>query len=68
MTEPGAGSDLQGIRTTAVKDGDSYVLNGSKTFITNGFHSDVVIVVRPCAVYVVCFSCRRHRWHAAASP
>jgi hypothetical protein len=51
-----------------VKDGDSYVLNGSKTFITNGFHSDVVIVVRPCAVYVVCFSCRRHRWHAAASP
>ena len=45
MTEPGAGSDLQGIRTTAVRDGDSYVLNGSKTFITNGIHADLVIVV-----------------------
>ncbi|WP_304640363.1 acyl-CoA dehydrogenase family protein [Pseudomonas sp.] len=44
MTEPGAGSDLQAIRTTAVKDGDSYVLNGSKTFITNGQHADLVIV------------------------
>jgi acyl-CoA dehydrogenase len=36
MTEPGAGSDLQGIKTTAKLDGDSYVINGSKTFITNG--------------------------------
>ncbi|GAA1539400.1 acyl-CoA dehydrogenase family protein [Nocardioides humi] len=45
MTEPGAGSDLQGIRTTAVDKGDHYVLNGSKTFITNGIHSDLVIVV-----------------------
>jgi long-chain-acyl-CoA dehydrogenase len=45
MTEPGAGSDLQGIRTTAVRDGDDYVLNGAKTFITNGIHSDMVIVV-----------------------
>ena len=45
MTEPGAGSDLQGVRTTAVRDGDSYVLNGSKTFITNGIHADLVIVV-----------------------
>ena len=44
MTEPGAGSDLQGIRTTAEKDGDDYVINGSKTFITNGQHCDVVIV------------------------
>jgi long-chain-acyl-CoA dehydrogenase len=44
MTEPGAGSDLQGIRTTAVRDGDSWVLNGAKTFITNGINSDVVIV------------------------
>jgi len=44
MTEPGAGSDLQAIRTTAVKDGDCYVLNGSKTFITNGQHADLVIV------------------------
>ena len=45
MTEPAAGSDLQGIRTTAVRAGDHYVLNGSKTFITNGSHCDLVIVV-----------------------
>src|SRR5688500_304204 len=45
MTEPGAGSDLQGISTTARKDGDGWVLNGSKTFITNGINSDLVIVV-----------------------
>jgi len=45
MTEPGAGSDLQGVKTTAVRDGDEYVLNGSKTFITNGWHADLVIVV-----------------------
>ena len=45
MTEPGAGSDLQAIKTTAVKKGDKYILNGSKTFITNGWHSDLVIVV-----------------------
>jgi len=44
MTEPGAGSDLQGIRTAAVDKGDHYVLNGSKTFITNGINSDLVIV------------------------
>lgn len=45
MTEPGTGSDLQGIKTRAVKEGDHYILNGSKTFITNGIHSDLVIVV-----------------------
>jgi long-chain-acyl-CoA dehydrogenase len=44
MTEPGAGSDLAGMRTTATRDGDDYILNGSKTYITNGWHSDVVIV------------------------
>jgi len=44
MTEPGAGSDVQGIRTNAVKDGDEWVLNGSKIFITNGYHADLVIV------------------------
>jgi alkylation response protein AidB-like acyl-CoA dehydrogenase len=44
MTEPGAGSDLAGISTTAIRDGDHYVVNGSKTFITNGINSDVVIV------------------------
>ncbi len=45
MTEPGAGSDLQAVATTAVLDGDHYILNGSKTFITNGQLSDLVIVV-----------------------
>ena len=45
MTEPGAGSDLQGIRTTATRDGDHWLLNGAKTFITNGINSDLVIVV-----------------------
>ncbi|HEX4812198.1 MAG TPA: acyl-CoA dehydrogenase family protein [Nonomuraea sp.] len=45
MSEPGAGSDLQGIRTTAVRDGDHYVVNGQKTFITNGVNADLVIVV-----------------------
>jgi len=45
MTEPGTGSDLQAIKTTATKNGDHYVLNGSKTFITNGQMADLVIVV-----------------------
>ncbi|MGW0561388.1 acyl-CoA dehydrogenase family protein [Streptomyces sp. NPDC003016] len=45
MTEPGAGSDLQGIRTTAEDRGDHWVLNGSKTFISNGILADLVIVV-----------------------
>lgn len=45
MTEPGTGSDLQGIRTTAVRDGDDWVINGQKTFISNGQHADLVIVV-----------------------
>lgn len=44
MTEPGAGSDLAGMRTTAVRDGDSYVINGSKTFITNGLHCGLLIL------------------------
>ena len=43
MTEPGAGSDLQGAKTSAVADGDHYVLNGQKTFITNGQHAGVII-------------------------
>ncbi|HEU5113472.1 MAG TPA: acyl-CoA dehydrogenase family protein [Acidimicrobiia bacterium] len=43
MTEPGAGSDLAGIKTTAIRDGEVYVVNGSKTFITNGINSDLVI-------------------------
>ncbi len=45
MTEPGTGSDLQGIRTTAVDKGDHFVLNGAKTFISNGINADIVIVV-----------------------
>jgi acyl-CoA dehydrogenase len=45
MSEPGAGSDLAGIATTAVRDGADYVLNGAKTFITGGYHADLVIVV-----------------------
>jgi long-chain-acyl-CoA dehydrogenase len=45
MTEPGAGSDLQGIRTTAAKDGSDWIVNGAKTFITNGINADLVIVV-----------------------
>jgi len=45
MSEPGAGSDLQGLRTTAVRDGDSFIVNGQKTFITNGINADLVIVV-----------------------
>lgn len=44
MTEPGTGSDLQGIRTTARKDGNHYIINGSKTYITNGQNADVIIV------------------------
>ncbi|WP_124726984.1 acyl-CoA dehydrogenase family protein [Staphylospora marina] len=44
MTEPGAGSDLASIRTTAVKDGNHWVINGQKTFISNGIHADLVIV------------------------
>ena len=45
MTEPGAGSDLQGVRTTARRDGDDFVINGSKTYITNGQNADIVITV-----------------------
>ena len=44
MTEPGGGSDLAALRTTAVRDGDDWVLNGSKTFITNGYSADLVLV------------------------
>lgn len=45
MTEPGAGSDLAGIRTSAVRDGDHWIINGSKTFISAGINSDLVVVV-----------------------
>ena len=45
MSEPGAGSDLQGIRTSAVKEGNHYVVNGSKIFISNGYLADVIILV-----------------------
>ncbi len=49
MTEPGTGSDLQSIRTTAKKDGNHYVVNGSKTYITNGQNADLVLVVAKTA-------------------
>lgn len=45
MSEPGTGSDLQSIKASAVKDGDDYIINGSKIFITNGYLSDIVVVV-----------------------
>ena len=45
MTEPGAGSDLQGVKTTAIRDGNQYRINGSKTFITNGQHANLIILV-----------------------
>jgi len=45
MTEPGTGSDLQSVKTSAIRKGDKYVVNGSKTFITNGWNADLVIVV-----------------------
>ncbi len=44
MTEPGTGSDLQALKTYAVKDGDDYIINGSKTFITNGQHANLILV------------------------
>ena len=45
MTEPGTGSDLKAVRTTAIRNGDDYVINGSKTFITNGINADLVLLV-----------------------
>jgi acyl-CoA dehydrogenase len=45
MSEPGAGSDLKGVRTTAARDGNAYVLNGSKIFISNGYMADLIVVV-----------------------
>jgi alkylation response protein AidB-like acyl-CoA dehydrogenase len=45
ITEPGAGSDVAGIRTTAIRDGDEYVINGAKTFITNGARADFIVLV-----------------------
>ena len=45
MSEPGAGSDLQGVKATARKSGNGYALNGSKTFITNGQHANLIVVV-----------------------
>ncbi|RCK41009.1 acyl-CoA dehydrogenase [Thalassospira profundimaris] len=45
MTEPGTGSDLRGIRTTAMRDGDSYIVNGAKLYITNGYQADLILLV-----------------------
>ena len=52
MTEPGAGSDVAGMRTSAIKEGDEYVLNGSKTFITNGNDADMIIVCAKTDIHV----------------
>src|ERR1700739_3655498 len=49
MTDPGAGWDLQAVRTTAVREGDEYVINGSKTFISNGTHCDLLVIVAKTA-------------------
>jgi alkylation response protein AidB-like acyl-CoA dehydrogenase len=49
ITEPGGGSDVSAVRTTAVRDGDDYIINGSKTFITNGVKSDFLIIVAKTA-------------------
>ncbi len=57
MTEPGTGSDLQAVRTTALRDGDEYVINGSKTFISNGTHCDLLVIV---AKTDPIRGCRRH--------
>jgi len=51
MTELGAGSDLAGMRTNAIKEGDEYVLNGSKTFITNGNTAGMIIVCAKTDIY-----------------
>src|SRR5690606_9554617 len=53
MTEPGAGSDLQGVRTRAVREGDHYVINGSKTFISYGYLTELVLVVGKTDPYQV---------------
>ena len=45
MTEPGTGSDLQGVKTRAIRDGNDYVINGAKTFISNGHMADVILLV-----------------------
>ncbi|MGM7644879.1 acyl-CoA dehydrogenase family protein [Nocardia sp. JW2] len=45
MTEPGTGSDLQAVKTTAIREGDHYVINGSKTFISNGTHCDLLVII-----------------------
>ena len=63
ITEPDAGSDVAGIKTRAVRDGDEYVINGSKTYITNGHRADVIVLVRrptptPATTASRCSSCR----------
>ena len=62
MTEPGIGSDLASMSTSAIRDGDHYVVNGAKTFITNGIHADLVITA------VKTDPKHRHRGHVPAGP
>ena len=62
MTEPSGGSDLAALKTTAVRDGDDWVINGSKTFITNGYSADLVVVAARTAPE------KKARGHHACSP
>src|SRR6195256_5955834 len=68
MSEPGTGSDLQGVRTTARKSGNGYVLNGSKTFITNGQHANLIIVVAKTDPSAGAKGCPRRVLERAGAP
>ena len=71
ITEPGAGSDVAGIRTTARRDGDEWVLNGTKMFITNGVHADLYFVAAKtgsrAAATCPCSSSKRARRVSASA-
>ena len=76
MTEPGAGSDLQGLKTTARRDGAEYVIEGSKTFITNGLHAGLVCLavrtdptaVGPRALSLICIETKELAGYRVGRP